>query len=494
MSKNPFETKLPDNDGGSPLPNNTAILASICALTLAIWLYLEIDATAYTAFVSALVIGLCYSYYATSKNMNSASTGLLCLIFVGGIFSGLTTPTFFSLLFHLLATLLIRFPLRATESIALSSLVSLLFCIGMVRWNRVYGRMPTREIEALRQEFAPISLKPRLQYEVAATTSKKAADERRDFRNVDELTTAVLDPQLVEFEIIESSEDPYEQSNRAHRYLRVLHSRQAHAFANREGFGVWRMNPVPNRYRVQPPALQTLPFGRQEDYLPKDYDWEYIPWANTVDGILWLMGQDETTSGSPSMDTQQETLAWVHSFGVVDFFQPRGLGLRLGPDQWAGFVPHAFHINPLEIDSGKQFILKQLQLVSMLKFDRPQVYELDHLPRMDQLSQDQVATRDLNPFESLALQRLQEGADIVTHTHNERVRMLGALRAKPICLECHTTKTGGILGAFTYELESPYSRDKDSLDQKSPRNKGEQKSPESRHFRGKSCRKVKIVD
>ena len=107
-----------------------------------------------------------------------------------------------------------------------------------------------------------------------------------------------------------------------------------------------------------------------------------------------------------------------------------------------------------------QFILKNLQLVSMLKYDSPRVYELEHLPRMDQLSQTDIKTRDLDLFESLALDRLKKGADIVTYSNSGQIRMLGALRANDICLECHTTKRAGLLGAFSYKIENTRIRPK----------------------------------
>jgi hypothetical protein len=90
--------------------------------------------------------------------------------------------------------------------------------------------------------------------------------------------------------------------------------------------------------------------------------------------------------------------------------------------------------------------------VSLLKFDEPRVYVLDHLPRMDQLSAENVPTRALDEFETKALAKLWSDEDVVVENNGDDYRMLGSLRAAKQCLECHTAERGELLGAFSYSL------------------------------------------
>jgi hypothetical protein len=87
-----------------------------------------------------------------------------------------------------------------------------------------------------------------------------------------------------------------------------------------------------------------------------------------------------------------------------------------------------------------------------LKFDEPRVYVLDHLPRMDQLSSDDVLTRALDEFEKESLEKLRTEEDLVVREEDGVHRMLGSLRAAKQCLECHSVDRGELLGAFSYVL------------------------------------------
>ena len=109
-------------------------------------------------------------------------------------------------------------------------------------------------------------------------------------------------------------------------------------------------------------------------------------------------------------------------------------------------------VAPKPPDAPKeQWAVIRLQLVSLLKFERPAVYVSNNLPRMDELKG--VPTRPLTPFEAKSLQSLREGDDIATETSGDRIRMVGSLRAGKQCLECHEVKRGDLLGAFSWELQ-----------------------------------------
>jgi hypothetical protein len=42
--------------------------------------------------------------------------------------------------------------------------------------------------------------------------------------------------------------------------------------------------------------------------------------------------------------------------------------------------------------------------------------------------------------------------DFVIDDNDDRIRMVGSLRAGKNCLECHSVRRGELLGAFSYEL------------------------------------------
>jgi hypothetical protein len=117
------------------------------------------------------------------------------------------------------------------------------------------------------------------------------------------------------------------------------------------------------------------------------------------------------------------------------------------------FVPHAFHHHPLERSKEPpKWSIDRVELVSLLKFDEPRVYVLDHLPRMDQLSGDTAPTRELNEFEASALTKLRADEDLVVQSESAEYQMLGSLRAAKQCLDCHNVQRGELLGAFSYRL------------------------------------------
>ena len=109
--------------------------------------------------------------------------------------------------------------------------------------------------------------------------------------------------------------------------------------------------------------------------------------------------------------------------------------------------------------------IRQFQLVSLLKHDPPVAY-LDQGPpkklAMDQApfklvgdDPEKIPTRSLNETEVASLEALSEGKDHVLawDTAEERLQLIGAIRAKDSCLKCHEVKRGDLLGAFTYWIE-----------------------------------------
>lgn len=265
----------------------------------------------------------------------------------------------------------------------------------------------------MREEFPVVSLADRLTYERGRNRSR---DIRANPRKLD----AEPRRKLKEFE------QSLEYGTRRATDLRMIHGRQYERFVRSMGFGVMRMR-RPNAEYVRMPPLRDIGFN--EIYLgePDPYGhWDF----NFLGG---------------------ESAADLHEFSRADFLHPDGFGYVPERMKASGFIEHAMHKSPVEATAGKEFwTIERLELVSLLKFDEPRVYVLDHLPRMDQLSSDDVPTRPLGEFEKSALEMLWTEHDFVFRERENEYRMLGSLRAAKQCLDCHSVKRGELLGAFTY--------------------------------------------
>ena len=137
-----------------------------------------------------------------------------------------------------------------------------------------------------------------------------------------------------------------------------------------------------------------------------------------------------------------------HLQGVTWLFDRDLMGYVAGKQQAAGFESHRLvHVPPLRTSTWQ---VVRLELVSLLKYDRPMVYSSAELPRMDAL--EAMPRRELVQFETGALDRLRQGEDVVFESAGNQIQMLGSLRAAKDCLECHTAQRGELLGALSYEL------------------------------------------
>jgi hypothetical protein len=148
------------------------------------------------------------------------------------------------------------------------------------------------------------------------------------------------------------------------------------------------------------------------------------------------------------------TVEDLHKVSRKDFLNPIFWGAVIEPPlKVSGFVEHGFHFPPTAtLKDVSTWTIERLELVSLLRFGEPRVYVLDHLPRMDQLSSDNVPTRSLDSFESKSLAQLWADEDVVVSHERNEYRMLGSLRAARQCLECHSVQRGELLGTFSYSL------------------------------------------
>ncbi len=143
------------------------------------------------------------------------------------------------------------------------------------------------------------------------------------------------------------------------------------------------------------------------------------------------------------------TLESLHHSSVSDFVFPEGFGYVKNRNEVFGFRPHRFSVKPPADDSYR---FRKVELVSLLKHSKPAVYVSANLPRMSELRDS--PTRPLDAFESAALPRLVKD-DLVVHSTDDRLRVLGSIRAGEACLACHAKKKGDLLGAFSYHLDKP---------------------------------------
>jgi hypothetical protein len=98
---------------------------------------------------------------------------------------------------------------------------------------------------------------------------------------------------------------------------------------------------------------------------------------------------------------------------------------------------------------ARNWEVKSLDLVGLLMHDRPVVYVSEKL-EMSKLKE--APTRKLDSFEVAALAQLQAGKELFARNQGETVRLLGSVRARKLCLSCHDTSEGKLLGAFSYTL------------------------------------------
>jgi hypothetical protein len=113
---------------------------------------------------------------------------------------------------------------------------------------------------------------------------------------------------------------------------------------------------------------------------------------------------------------------------------------------------------PLQRDytdpQGRRWELTRVQLIGLLKHPEPVAYRTNELelPEMKSSALDKVLTRTLDDWESIRLEELKKGRELLAEERPDSVRMLGAVRAGQQCLKCHHVDQGELLGAFTYDL------------------------------------------
>ena len=86
-------------------------------------------------------------------------------------------------------------------------------------------------------------------------------------------------------------------------------------------------------------------------------------------------------------------LSQLHESGLRDLFDPQRLGYVKGVDEVAGFQSHRYTRLPRSTDTPEsKWVLVRLELIGLLKYDRPKAYVTENLPRLAELGEAATAT------------------------------------------------------------------------------------------------------
>jgi len=345
------------------------------------------------------------------------------------------------ILFGLLSLLLWVTIARSRVSVA--ALVLFLVASGAVVGYLVKGS--AARLDALREQYPMISVEERLAYEYRNPNFVSPADIVPLSEEVDKRleTTSFRHP------VMESNGGPHNRK----WHLRQLHEVTYLDFVGEEGFGIGRMRyyreEALSEPRVEsPPPLAIVP-TTSEDYDPDNPPLDdHRPELDVEAAEL----EAQAVGKKLPHDTHEK----VYLGGLQSFLNRSDWAYIQDRERVAGFVPHGIYekVDEFEwLESRSAWRITRLELVSLLKHKTPVAYVSDSLPRMDELGE--AETRPLNRFEGESLPRLFAAKDLVTDEGENRIQMLGAIRAGTSCLECHSVRRGELLGAFSYELRRP---------------------------------------
>lgn len=279
--------------------------------------------------------------------------------------------------------------------------------------------------------------------------------------------------------------------------LQSLHETEVRAFVKRDGLGVRRgvapgmshvrlLESSPLEFDPIPLTVDVSDIGYEVN-LPegwKDLDNEptILPEQNPErllprEYVLNLHGNSERSFLSPNR------FGHVESFEHVSGFRGHVIQHRPKSDPWdvreeskeyqalsdnerLGMSDLEYYFNATRLQQRKLqetlarsldspprdavWLIRGMHLVSILKHASPRVYVSEHYPDMEELKVGE--TRELDEFESKAMQRLARGEHVVIESHANRIRMLGSIRATVECSLCHTVPEQQLLGAFSYDF------------------------------------------
>ena len=265
-------------------------------------------------------------------------------------------------------------------------------------------------------------------------------------------------------------------SDRQAAGLRMLHSDKVESFIGQSGQGIGRITPI----GPQDLFPSTRPLATKAKAEPVSSAVRYEAVVELDEDIkmqksryrsrMGKMDPDDKFINSLSPDglPKKQKLS-VFNKRAADSFAER-TGFVKSIDEVAGFEAHRIRFGEHwsgNLRASKEVLKKQgieisgpavtwktnrFQLVSLLMHDQPSVYDVDELPNMENLSSANANTRPLDEFESEGLKSLEAGEELLVRATQNRILMVGSIRASNQCLACHTGKAGDLLGAFSYEF------------------------------------------
>jgi hypothetical protein len=290
-------------------------------------------------------------------------------------------------------------------------------------WSELKGRYPLESVSG------------RLAYET------KVAERERIVAQPNQVSAAPVLPEATLARL--NDQERYQRWSWIRRSdsLRVVHGTYVEQFITSPGFGVTRM-PLPSPYSIEigetrRNALHKLDERPDTDGSPEP---DRAPRSDDEDS-------------PPPTSSFSGLLGELHRQSRQEFLDPDTFGYVRDRDHVAGFLPHGFsdRLPPLRPETPPgRWLTVRVELVSMLKHERPMAYVSEHLPNMTELRDAPV--RELNRFERRAFGSLIEGEDLVSEAEVDRIRALGSLRATRQCVDCHRVERGTLLGAFSYEF------------------------------------------
>ena len=377
----------------------------------------------YCLICSTVLVLVFFMELPTGRTSASMTTTLGIGLFSFGCFFIVSIVMIVNCMFHFVWILIARRtqPVAARTALFVSLTLTLLsFFIGLT-----FGFSDYMELVESRKQFQPTRLESRLAYE--KRSSIKQADSSKHIEKWSEFESVYA---------AYHNDSRYYSSRRSS--LKRLHNRSVESFVKSMGFGVGRMM-MPYWFDLNPDPLIL-------DNLPiRSFSNELIERQEILLPPVWVQ---------PAQEFNKD-MRGFHFANKAEFLLPEANGVELREGEWIGFTPHAFHWPRgfVELDEESLGSLVQLQLISLIKYDPPQAYVLDHLPRMDHLSKAGVKTRDLNDFELSALEELKDGEILVADVSADQVQALGAIVTVDSCQECHATQRGHLLGAFSYRFQ-----------------------------------------
>ena len=134
----------------------------------------------------------------------------------------------------------------------------------------------------------------------------------------------------------------------------------------------------------------------------------------------------------------------MHGFYINAFVESEGFGVR----RMVTFdEPYMRSL----IVNGKPYRVQRMELISLHEGKTPFAYVNGSRNPVKNGIAD-AEQRMLTNFERSSIVKIQKGRDVVYNGDQERPLLVGAMRASARCIDCHSARTGDVIGCMSYEL------------------------------------------